>query len=192
MSDEFAIANYDPLPTKAELSILAAWWETQSVVKAAQMLGIGEQTAKNQLATVRRKARAESNEAAVAAFWKMIGRQRAVTGSRLGYRTLRYQFDPEYRERVKRMSRDGMRKIRNNDANVVRQQHDRLVAANGNRCSICGVEPTTRRLAVDHDHACCSGSVGCDNCVRGLLCGSCNLMLGNAKDDPTRLEAGIA
>lgn len=36
-----------------ELQVVAAWWHTGSVVEAATLLGISEQTAKNQLHTAR-------------------------------------------------------------------------------------------------------------------------------------------
>lgn len=36
---------------------------------------------------------------------------------------------------------------------------------------------------VDHDHACCSGKGSCGQCVRGLLCMTCNAILGYAKDE---------
>ncbi len=55
-------------------------------------------------------------------------------------------------------------------------------AAQDGRCAICGYRPETS-LHVDHDHE--------SRKVRGLLCGSCNRMLGLAKDDPTRLAAAI-
>ena len=38
-------------------------------------------------------------------------------------------------------------------------------------------------LQVDHDHSCCPGSNSCGLCIRGLLCGACNVRLA-------RLEAG--
>lgn len=51
------------------------------------------------------------------------------------------------------------------------------------RCAICGGRGTFL-LAVDHHH---------DNgLVRGLLCSSCNLMLGNANDDVEILKSAIA
>ncbi len=40
-----------------------------------------------------------------------------------------------------------------------------------------------QRLSIDHDHACCPGSHSCGNCVRGVLCVSCNFVLG-------RIDAG--
>lgn len=57
------------------------------------------------------------------------------------------------------------------------------------KCYICG-EPADI-LTVDHDHKCCPGSGSCGKCVRGLLCGLCNFMLGAAKDNPESLKRGI-
>lgn len=37
--------------------------------------------------------------------------------------------------------------------------------------------------AVDHDHKCCKGKTSCGKCVRGLLCGNCNTILGRQRDD---------
>ena len=53
-------------------------------------------------------------------------------------------------------------------------------------CAICGRRASDfeRRLAVDHDHACCQGNRSCGSCVRGLLCGSCNDALGLVREDP--------
>jgi len=60
----------------------------------------------------------------------------------------------------------------------------------GGRCAICGsVNPDGRRLAVDHDHACCPGKRSCGGCVRGLLCDRCNRGMGFFGDDPALLES---
>lgn len=66
-------------------------------------------------------------------------------------------------------------------------QYGLILEAQGGVCAICG--PRTGRrgvyksLAVDHDHSCCSGKTSCGRCVRGLLCGTCNTMLGRQHDD---------
>lgn len=55
-------------------------------------------------------------------------------------------------------------------------QYDLLKAAQGGSCAICRrATGATKKLAVDHDHK--------TGFVRGLLCGPCNGMLGNARDD---------
>lgn len=61
-------------------------------------------------------------------------------------------------------------------------EYDRLLAAQGGLCAICRQPERlmgrgrVRRLAVDHDHR--TGR------VRGLLCASCNTILGHLRDDP--------
>jgi hypothetical protein len=54
---------------------------------------------------------------------------------------------------------------------VTDAEYDRLLAAQGGGCAICGNPPKTRRLHVDHDHK--TGR------VRGLLCHRCNRALPN-------------
>lgn len=48
-------------------------------------------------------------------------------------------------------------------------EYERLLAAQGGGCAICGATPKTRRLHVDHDHK--------TGAVRGLLCHRCNRAL---------------
>lgn len=55
--------------------------------------------------------------------------------------------------------------------------YDRMYAVQSGRCAICRrATGKSRRLSVDHDHS--TGK------VRGLLCRTCNTMLGHARDDP--------
>lgn len=48
------------------------------------------------------------------------------------------------------------------------------------RCKLCEFEAET--LHIDHDHSCCPAGnyklQSCGNCIRGLLCRDCNVMLG--------------
>lgn len=53
-----------------------------------------------------------------------------------------------------------------------------MLAAQDGTCAICDRScKTGRRLSVDHDHACCPGRKSCGDCVRGLLCYTCNAYL---------------
>lgn len=67
------------------------------------------------------------------------------------------------------------------------EERDRMVAMQGGKCAICGGQPNgydngkAARLHVDHCHT--------TNRIRGLLCYTCNTMLGLADDDPVRLLA---
>ena len=70
---------------------------------------------------------------------------------------------------------------------------EELLFAQGGACAVCGTgEPGGRgSFSVDHDHACCPGGKSCGECVRGLLCHHCNLMLGSARDSVTTLYSAI-
>lgn len=62
--------------------------------------------------------------------------------------------------------------------------YDRMLDGQGGMCAICGsTDPVDRSFNVDHDHK--TGR------VRGLLCRWCNLLLGYAGDDTTRLDSAI-
>jgi recombination endonuclease VII len=50
-----------------------------------------------------------------------------------------------------------------------RDRYDELLELQRGRCAICGAEPGTRRLNIDHDHRTME--------LRGLLCHSCNRRL---------------
>jgi hypothetical protein len=80
---------------------------------------------------------------------------------------------------------------------ITMEQYEDMFEAQKGVCAICGRPETAvrkgvpQRLAIDHDHACCSGGKSCGQCVRGLLCQSCNHLLGNAGDNPERLIQAV-
>ena len=67
--------------------------------------------------------------------------------------------------------------------NLTVEQFDEMVAAQENKCAICGTpgtETAHKKLYVDHCHK--------TKLVRKLLCGMCNSGLGYFKDSPELLE----
>ena len=83
----------------------------------------------------------------------------------------------------------GRRQKRKQSYGLTHEQYQNLLVEQSGVCAICGqAERATcrgrlRSLAVDHDHR--TGE------VRGLLCAKCNVMLGNACDDPVVLQNAI-
>lgn len=69
------------------------------------------------------------------------------------------------------------------------EQYAEIKAEQGGVCFICRrATGASRNLAVDHDHNVGCGhdpKQGCPQCVRGLLCSTCNKMLAHARDDLT-------
>ncbi len=68
-----------------------------------------------------------------------------------------------------------------------------LYRAQDGLCAVCRrATGASKRLAVDHDHGCGEGhdpKRGCRRCVRGLLCGPCNQMIGRLGDAALRRAA---
>ena len=61
------------------------------------------------------------------------------------------------------------------------EEYNQLLTDQGGVCCICQKECSSgRQLAVDHNHQ--------TDKVRGLLCGNCNVGIGNLKDDPNLLR----
>ena len=64
---------------------------------------------------------------------------------------------------------------------LTQAEYDSMLSRQRGRCAGCHRPCASgKRLGVDHDHV--------TKKVRGLLCLSCNLALGYAKDDPTTLK----
>lgn len=72
------------------------------------------------------------------------------------------------------------KKTRLKNHGLVLSDWDNLFALQGFKCGACSaVDPGATDWCLDHDHK--TGK------VRGILCRSCNLALGHAKDDPAVL-----
>ena len=73
--------------------------------------------------------------------------------------------------------------ILKNRYGIVEFDYDVLVAAQDNKCAICGTGPGKKRLDLDHCHT--------TKRIRGLLCNNCNRGLGHFKDNPTLLVKAV-
>ncbi len=75
------------------------------------------------------------------------------------------------------------------------EDYAEMLSRQGGRCAICGsTDPGRGRenFSVDHDRSHCSGKNGCPECVRGLLCVSCNAGLGCFRDNIGSLESALS
>jgi Recombination endonuclease VII len=63
---------------------------------------------------------------------------------------------------------------------LTQEQFDRLLEAQQYACAMCRTPfEEEQPIFIDHDHACCPDEKSsCGQCVRGLLCLSCNTALG--------------
>jgi hypothetical protein len=89
-------------------------------------------------------------------------------------RTNPRQQSPESRKK-------SARKSRLTSYGLTLEQFDLLLTAQGHSCGMCHKPFSAgQRIAVDHDHACCDEKLrSCGQCVRGLLCLTCNITLGH-------------
>lgn len=90
--------------------------------------------------------------------------------------------------------RESNRKGRLTRHGITDQGYNALLESQNGGCAICGItalDGRRKNFDIDHDHSCCPGHYSCGECIRGLLCNHCNVMLGRAHEDPLILEAGI-
>lgn len=45
-----------------------------------------------------------------------------------------------------------------------------------------------KKTNVDHDHSCCPGRQSCGECVRGVICTNCNILLGRYDSNPKSFD----
>jgi hypothetical protein len=93
---------------------------------------------------------------------------------------LRRGIKPVKKKNIDRKERSHKQKCKK--YGISAQDYDILFEKQDGRCAICR-KKTDKRLSIDHDHN--TGK------VRALLCNSCNLMLGFARDNKTILRLAI-
>lgn len=73
------------------------------------------------------------------------------------------------------------------------ERYSHFLQVQNNKCAICKTSDIGRnsRFDIDHDHYCCPGRKSCGECVRGLLCSSCNSILAVFGDDFERIRSAI-
>ncbi len=55
-------------------------------------------------------------------------------------------------------------------------------------CYLCKKPLIRDKTVIDHDHAHCGAEKSCSYCRRGLACTLCNVLIGDANDDPQLLR----
>jgi hypothetical protein len=70
------------------------------------------------------------------------------------------------------------------------RRYEELLQEQWGRCAICKRFPLPDKVfAIDHDHACCNVPKSCGDCVRGLLCNSCNAYVGWMESHEAEIRA---
>lgn len=96
--------------------------------------------------------------------------------------------NPNYeRERYQKIKTETRERHLIRKYGVTLADYERMLAAQGGVCAICGGAESAEHNRVFHvDHCHATGA------VRGLLCRGCNHILGHVKDDPDTLRSAIA
>ncbi len=114
------------------------------------------------------------------AFWNNI---RTRDGKQAACKRCHGKGVRDYQERIGIRWRNLLVRYR-----MTREQYEAMLARQGGRCLICGTDQGRASNAhlfdVDHDHSCCAGIVTCGNCIRGLLCARCNVIVARVESDP--------
>ena len=74
---------------------------------------------------------------------------------------------------------------------ITEEQYNETFEQQGGVCAICRRPEEGKKLAIDHDHACCPTQNACGECFRGLLCMKCNQGIGLLGDSPDTLNSAL-
>lgn len=66
------------------------------------------------------------------------------------------------------------------------EDYQSMLTKQDGKCLICNQH---KRLVVDHNHSCCPNKTTCGNCVRGLICVSCNTLVGYIETHKNLLDS---
>jgi len=89
-------------------------------------------------------------------------------GAKLLYKKRRKKYEKTDKGKRARSRANYRRGIREYGLTI--EQYDLMLSEQNNGCAICGNSESNRRLCIDHNHI--TGE------VRGLLCTSCNVLVG--------------
>lgn len=70
------------------------------------------------------------------------------------------------------------------------RQYLELLQRQDSKCAICK-QHFEDQPCVDHDHDCCPGVKTCGNCIRGLLCRTCNSGIGLLGDNAVGVRQAL-
>jgi hypothetical protein len=112
----------------------------------------------------------------------LANREKAKEKARENYRQ---NIDRE-RKRYRRRRLEGYKNPRDVSRNEIKQE---LWQTQDGSCYLCGDTLADLESShLDHDYRCCPRHGFCKYCIRGLSCSTCNHLIGNAGDDPDRIE----
>lgn len=109
----------------------------------------------------------------------------------LEYHRAKYRANRErYREQSKAYRQANLDRIKDGERlrkyGLTAEQYTELLRKQNERCAICGAKDAGGRGSWHVDHCHSSGK------IRDLLCHTCNVALGNFKDDPRLLVRAVS
>lgn len=112
--------------------------------------------------------------------WAAENKDRVLEVNRSWRKKNRKRLNALARARYRKNTQKELDRIRLKKYGITGEEFRAIIEKQGTKCPICN-RNITKNPTVDHDHV--TGK------IRGLICSSCNLAIGNADDSPDRLRA---